>query len=141
MKFKTLSPNLAVKDIRKTVAFYQETLNFNLVMAVSVSQDNVDETFAKDKEYIYAMIGRDGINLALQREDSFREDVALAKDTPLGASGTFYFDVEKLDELYESLQDKNIETTEIKTTWYGMREFYIKDNNGYILGFAEQEKS
>ncbi len=22
-------------------------------------------------------------------------------------------------------------------TWYGMKEFYVKDINGYILGFAE----
>lgn len=29
---------------------------------------------------------------------------------------------------------------ELSTTWYGMNEFYIRDNNGYILGFAEQKK-
>jgi hypothetical protein len=28
---------------------------------------------------------------------------------------------------------------ELETTWYGMREFYIKDCNGYILGFAERD--
>ena len=31
----------------------------------------------------------------------------------------------------------NLELTELKTAWYGMQEFYLKDPNGYILGFAE----
>jgi hypothetical protein len=28
--------------------------------------------------------------------------------------------------------------TEMQLTWYGVKEFYVKDNNGYILGFAEE---
>ncbi|EKB58258.1 hypothetical protein HMPREF9700_02066 [Bergeyella zoohelcum CCUG 30536] len=32
----------------------------------------------------------------------------------------------------------NLQITELKTTWYGMQEFYLKDLNGYILGFAEK---
>ncbi|KAF1026999.1 MAG: hypothetical protein GAK29_00966 [Acinetobacter bereziniae] len=31
----------------------------------------------------------------------------------------------------------NLELTELKTACYGMQEFYLKDPNGYILGFAE----
>jgi len=23
-------------------------------------------------------------------------------------------------------------------TWYGVREFYIRDNNGYVLAFGER---
>lgn len=37
-----------------------------------------------------------------------------------------------LAKLYE------VETKRITTTWYGQREFYIKDINGYILGFASK---
>ncbi len=28
---------------------------------------------------------------------------------------------------------------DLETVWYGMQEFYIKDCNGYILGFAERK--
>lgn len=28
---------------------------------------------------------------------------------------------------------------ELSATWYGMNEFYIYDNNGYVLEFAEQK--
>jgi hypothetical protein len=30
--------------------------------------------------------------------------------------------------------------SKLKLTWYGVKEFYIKDNNGYILGFAEESE-
>ena len=33
----------------------------------------------------------------------------------------------------------NLMVKELSTTWYGMKEFYIYDNNGYVLGFAEQK--
>jgi len=36
------------------------------------------------------------------------------------------------------MKSKNLQVTDLKTTWYGMQEFYLKDLNGYILGFAEK---
>ncbi len=50
---------------------------------------------------------------------------------------SFYIDIEGIKELHEDLKAKNLQITELKTTWYGMQEFYLKDINGYILGFAE----
>ena len=37
----------------------------------------------------------------------------------------------------EGLEDM---AEELESTWYGMREFFIKDCNGYLLGFAERHK-
>lgn len=36
------------------------------------------------------------------------------------------------------MKAKTRQVTDLKTTWYGMREFYLKDLNGYILGVAEK---
>ncbi|MDR1285095.1 MAG: VOC family protein [Campylobacteraceae bacterium] len=138
MTLRAFSPNFAVSDIRKSVAFYKENFGFNLVMGVPVSQDSVDTDFIEGKEYVYAMINKDNISLMFQKDDSFYDDIILADRCQIGASVSFYFDVEDLDELYESLQNKKLNMTEIKMTWYGQREFYIKDNNGYILCFAKQ---
>ena len=35
----------------------------------------------------------------------------------------------------------NLAIKDIDTTWYGMREFYIQECDGYILGFATQPAS
>ncbi len=138
MKINKLSPNFAVKDIKQTVRFYTENFGFTLIMAVPESQDCVEQTLGKDKEYIYAMVQKDSVELMFQRSDSFKNDMIFAKDLTMGATVSFYMKVEGLTEFYNTLKNKELQITELRTTWYGMREFYVKDLNGYILGFAEK---
>ena len=138
MKISKLSPNFEVSDIRKTVAFYTENFGFNLIMAVPETQDGIDQTFAENKEYVYAMIQKDNVEFMFQRTDTFKNDVVFSNCLNIGATVSFYMDVEGIKEFYQDLKSRNIELTELKTTWYGMQEFYLKDLNGYILGFAEK---
>lgn len=138
MKVKKLTPNFEVNHIKQTVDFYNSNFGFDLVMAVPESQDGVELSLSDDKEYVYAMMQKDHVGLMFQRSDSFKNDVVLLKDQPVGASVSFYMDVEGIKEFYEELKSKKMEITELKTTWYGMREFYLKDLNGYVLGFAEK---
>ncbi|MGO3708198.1 MAG: VOC family protein [Mesonia hippocampi] len=138
MKANKLTPNFEVKSIKETIDFYQNTLGFSLVMAVPETQDGVEQSLTNGKEYVYAMLSKDKVEMMFQRSDSFKEDVQLAKNTPIGASVSFYIEIDEIDDFYKQLKDKGINPTELKTAWYGMREFYVKDNNGYILGFAEK---
>ncbi|MBK7634427.1 MAG: VOC family protein [Saprospiraceae bacterium] len=138
MKITKLSPNFEVTDVRKTVSFYVENFGFNLIMAVPETQDGIDQTCAENKEYVYAMIQRDNVEFMFQRSDTFKSDVVFSKGLTIGATVSFYMDIEGIIEFYQNLKNKNIELTELKTTWYGMQEFYVKDLNGYILGFAEK---
>ncbi len=140
MKINKLSPNFEVTDIKKTVDFYTKNFNFKLVMAVPESQDDIEQSLSKDKEYVYAMMQKDKIELMFQRSDSFKKDVIFAKNINMGATVSFYMEIEGIKEFYTSLKNKNLQVTDLKTTWYGMQEFYVKDLNGYILGFAEKEE-
>lgn len=138
MKVNKLTPNFEVRNIRETVEFYQSVLDFSLTMAVPETQDGIEQAMVDGKEYRYALVSKDNIEMMFQRTDSFKEDVSFAKDLSLGASVSFYMEIDGIDDFYSQIKDKNIKPTELKTAWYGMREFYIKDNNGYILGFAEK---
>lgn len=138
MKISKLSPNFEVNDIKKTVTFYTENFGFMLVMAVPQSQDGIDQTFEENKEYVYALIQKDNVEFMFQRSDTFKNDVVFSKGLNIGATVSFYMDVESIKEFYQDLKSRNLEITELKTTWYGMQEFYLKDLNGYILGFAEK---
>ncbi len=140
MKINKLSPNFAVINIKETVRFYEENFGFNLVMAVPESQDGIEQTLSNEKDYIYAMMQKDNLELMFQRFDTFKNDVVFAKNLTMGATVSFYMEIEGIKEFYRILQNKNLQTTELKTTWYGMQEFYVKDLNGYILGFAEKEE-
>jgi uncharacterized glyoxalase superfamily protein PhnB len=138
MKVNKLTPNFEVADIKQTVAFYSKNFGFNLIMAVPETQDEVVQTLSEGKVYVYAMMQRDNVELMFQRSDTFKHDVVFSKDFPIGASVSFYMEIEGIKEFYETIKNKNLEITALKTTWYGMQEFYLKDNNGYILGFAEK---
>lgn len=138
MKANKLTPNFEVKDIRETIEFYQSALSFSLVMAVPETQNGIEQSLTDGKEYVYALVSKDDVEMMFQRTDSFKEDVSLAKDLSMGASVSFYMEIDGIDGFYQQIKDKGLNPTELKTAWYGMREFYIKDNNGYILGFAEK---
>ncbi len=138
MKISKLSPNFEVTDIRNTVDFYTENFGFNLMMVVPETQDRIETTFIENKQYVYAMIQKDGVEFMFQRSDTFKDDIVFSKGLNIGATVSFYMEIEGIEGFYESLRSKNIEMTGLKTTWYGMQEFYVKDLNGYILGFAEK---
>ncbi|WP_434277292.1 VOC family protein [Acinetobacter sp. CE-15] len=138
MKICKISPNFEVTDIKKTTAFYTENLGFNLIMAVPESQDGIDLTFLENKEYVYTLVQRDNVEFMFQRSDTFKNDVVFSKGLAIGAIVSFYMEIEGINEFYLALKHKNLQLTELKTTWYGMQEFYLKDLNGYILGFAEK---
>lgn len=134
---KSLVPNLAVKSIDETVKFYMENFGFSLQMAVDISKDGFDVELKDGKEYVWAMIVKDGVSLMLQSVESITEDIGSFFDN-IGASLSLYIDVEDVDSLYEEIKNKVEIYKEIYTTWYGQREFYVKDINGYILGFASR---
>lgn len=138
MKAKKLTPNFEVSNVKQTVDFYSRHLGFKLVMTVPESQNRIEQSFTEEKEYVYAMIQKDDVEIFFQRTDSFKEDVIFSKGLSIGASVSFYMDIEGIKEFHKTLEDKKLQITELKTTWYGMQEFYLKDVNGYILGFAQK---
>ena len=139
MKFQKLTPNFSVRDVRETVKFYQDILGFKFEMAVPDGSTEIENEISDKGEYEYAMVSKDEVYLMFLKYDSFEKDIPVLKGFPQGASVLFYIDVEDIDELYNKLKECVEIAKELETTWYGMREFYIKDCNGYILGFAEKE--
>ena len=53
-------------------------------------------------------------------------------------TGTFYFRTDNVDDLWIELKDKANIVYEIDNFEYGMREFAIYDNNGYVLQFGQE---
>ena len=135
---KSMIVNLAVNDIASTIIYYRENFDFELQMLVDESKTIFDTEIKKELNYIWAMIKKDGVSIMLQSIESLKEDIGVFFDN-ISASLTLYIEVENVDELYLKIKDKVSIYKEIDTTWYGQREFYIKDINGYILGFASKE--
>lgn len=137
MKLKKLTPNFAVEDIKKTVEFYQNVLGFKLESAVAEDRSGLETEINPAKEYLYAMMSKDGVEVMFQRIDNMAQDIPSFKDAEVGASVSFYMESEDVDAVSEELKEKVEIVKEIETTWYGMRELYVKDCNGYVLCFAQ----
>lgn len=127
-----------VEDVRKAVQFYTNTLGFALRMAVEKGTNEIVETLDEAGDYVYALVSSNGVEIMFQEKESLLEDLPGIETSKIGGSVSFYFEVEHVDDMYEALKKKVDIVKELATTWYGMREFYIRDCNGYILGFAEQ---
>lgn len=52
-------------------------------------------------------------------------------------TGSLYIHTDNVDELWNELKDKARICYPIETFEYGMREFALYDNNGYLLQFSQ----
>ncbi len=137
--FTSLTPNLMVNDIHETVAFYCDVLGFSLRMAVPEDKSEFPNKLKQGVHYIYAQLVYGDVEIMIQTRDSLAEDLPVMAGLETGASISFYGKVDNINQLFDNLKDKTDIVKAIETSWYGMREFYVRDPNGYILGFAEPD--
>lgn len=138
MKFNKLTPNLSVRNVAESVKFYQEILGFKLEMAVPDGTTRIENAIIEEEEYAYAIVRKDEVFLMFLNEANFKCDIPALHGFPQGASVLFYIDVDDIKEIYSQLENRVEIAKALETTWYGMQEFYIRDCNNYILGFAEK---
>ena len=134
---QNLIVNLAVRDIRESLTYYKEILGFTPTMAVPEDKSSFSPVLADSKRYLFAIVQSGGVEIMLQEQNSLKDDVCDFFHS-IGASATLYIRVDNVDEWYDRVSQKAEVVRQIETTWYGMREFYIRDVNGYILCFATQ---
>lgn len=124
---KKLTPNLMVEDVGRTLDFYRDVLGFQVLTTVPPDQP----------PFTWGMVSRDGVELMFQSRASLGADIPALADAPIGASQTFYIEVEGIDALYAAIKDRVEIVLDMHTTFYDTREFAFRDVNGYILAFSE----
>ena len=127
---------MAVENVEESVKFYTEVLGFQLAMAVSEDKSHVGQEIIEGKSYIWANVMFGDIGFMFQRKDSFEVDILPVES--IGASASFYIEVVDIEKLYRKIRENAEVIKELDTVWYGTKEFYIKDINGYILGFSQR---
>lgn len=128
MEYKSLSPNIGVRSVKDTVEFYTNTLNFQLITSVP-----------EEENFVWAMVAVDSVTIMFQEITSLIEEYP-AVDYSEKPSLNFYIKMKESKELYKKLQGTKYIVKELHKTFYGMDEFAIKDINGYILTFAEDNQ-
>ncbi|HEY1270672.1 MAG TPA: VOC family protein [Terriglobales bacterium] len=105
---------LRVLDLEESVAFYREVLGFECANRMEG----------------WAAVRKDDVELMLALPNA-HEPFDKPKFT-----GSFYFRTDAVDEWWSSLKDRAEIVYPIENFDYGMREFAIRDNNGYCLQFG-----
>lgn len=117
MAFKSLRPIIWTKDLQKTTKFYKK-------LGFMIADQNED--------WIWACLQKDDVEIMLAYPNE-GTDFERANFT-----GSFYFVVDNVNELWSQVKDNCEVVYEIETFEWDMREFAIYDNNGYILQFGQE---
>jgi uncharacterized glyoxalase superfamily protein PhnB len=135
---KKLWSNMMVTDVNKAIDFYTDLLGFQHVMSVPMGSEEVLFQYDRKRDLVYALIKNGDIELMLQEQKSLRENVpAFADVTDIRSSAVLYFEVDDLATLAVRLKKQCEVVRDLHDTFYGMKEIYVKDLNGYVLGFAQ----
>jgi uncharacterized glyoxalase superfamily protein PhnB len=124
---ESLAPNIFVNDMKATIAFYKG-LGFKITMSVPEEGD----------DFVWVMMVNGSVTLMLQTFESLADDLPEISRTD-GGSLLLYINLKNIKQFFEDIKDKVTVLKGLETTFYGATEFSIKDNNGYVLTFAEHE--
>lgn len=123
----SLTPELLVDDLPKTISWYQSILGFEII---SISPDSTNPTFARLK--------KGGVEIMFYHRTEFALEIPSFTDTRIGGSIALYLTVDDIQSIWDMIQDKAKVIQPLHNTDYGSREFTILDCNGYHLMFGER---
>ena len=123
-----LSPTLAVRNMKETIAFYQNSLGFKMGMC-----------FPDATNPEYADLSRDGVVLMFIPA----ENLGIGKEEKLGIGVNLYMEIDgDIDEYYNELKKSGVKiVADIKDEPFGIRDFTVEDPNGYQLTFNRRSAS
>ena len=113
---RALLPMLRVPDVAAAAAWYRDVLGFE-----PDADDDGD----------WALLRRDGIELMLSAFNAHEGDAAPA------FTGSLYLRCDDVDAWWSRLKDAANVCYPLEDFDYGMREFAVYDNNGFLLQFGQ----
>jgi uncharacterized glyoxalase superfamily protein PhnB len=116
MRLKGPVPVLYVADMDETIRFYCEVLGFRCA-------NRINGWASLQCDLAEIMLSLPNEHVPFERSNF---------------TGSFYFHAEDVDSLWTQLRDKAIVVYPIENFDYGMREFAIRDINGYVLQFGQE---
>ncbi len=136
--FSKITANLMVGNVNEVLDFYEKVLGFSLVMGVPEDSQQIVTARDSDTPLGFAIIKRDEVELMLQSQKSLAGELPEFRKRPVGGAVTLYVQVANARELYERIKGRVTILKDLHTTFYGAEEFYLRDDNGFVLTFASR---
>lgn len=125
---KSLTPNLIVADVSRSIAFYRDVLGFD-----------VEGTVPEVAPFAFAMLRAGDVRIFLNEHAGAVAEYPALKDQPIGGTLTLFIDVTDIHVMYADLQHKAPVVMPLERKWYGVTEFAIQDPDGWVITLAERE--
>ena len=119
---RAATPMIHVPDVRATAAWY-ETIGFTLLASYGDGGQGLS----------FAILSAGNTRLMLNQGG--RPSAAERREVDL------YVDAEDVDQLLASLRARVQVVEEMRDTDYGMREFIIRDPNGFWITFGQDRRT
>ncbi len=128
-----------VPDVNEAIKYYVGNLGFKFAMGVD-GHENVKMGDINDVELTWATIKKNDVEIMLQHQHSLINDVPEFKNRTVGGTFTLYITMDDTKNFYENIKDKVEIVKPLHETFYNTYEFSIRDLNGYILYFAQDQE-
>lgn len=130
MKLFALAPILWTKNLQETINFYETVLGFS----------------CRTKYPDFASLYREDVEIMIvlpteEPEDCKDPDTKEVFFTKPSLTGSIYICTDDVDALWEKVKDKAKVVSALEDRAYLMRDFSIRDNNGYELVFGQNISS
>jgi uncharacterized glyoxalase superfamily protein PhnB len=126
-ELSSLTPNLIVADVERSLAFYRDILGFT-----------VQTTVPDAPPYVFAILRSGPVEVYLNAPGPAFEEYPVLNGRPIGATLTLFIHVTGIQAAYESLRSRVNVVMPLEKKWYGPTEFACTDPDGYVITFAEQ---
>jgi uncharacterized glyoxalase superfamily protein PhnB len=121
MKLTGLRPMLETESLQETIEFYTSMLGFTC-----------EGVYPNTENPYWASLRKDNVSIMF----TARNDHSIFDKTLM--TGSLYFNTDEVDRIWEELKDKAKIEYPIENFNYCMREFAIRDPNGYLLQFGQE---
>ena len=123
-----LSPTLAVRDMKKTIEFYKNSLGFKVGMCFPDANNPEYADLSKDEMVLMFLPAK---------------NVGIGSGEKLGTGVNLYMQIDgDIDEYYDELKKKGVRiAADIKDEPFGIRDFTVEDADGYRLTFNQVAKT
>lgn len=117
------APYFPVPDVEQAASHYESVLGFR-------------RDYAAGSPPQFAIVSRDGLAIMLRLVD---DGSRIVPNERQGGTWDVFFWITGADALCDELRAKGADIVygPIVQPDYSMREFAVRDNNGYVLGFGE----
>lgn len=118
-----LWPLLTVEDIQRSIAFYRDRLGFEVVAEASTAGTTY-----------WCRLARQGGSLMLQQAEP-------AEDGPAEGRGrgiSLYLVCDDADAMHAELVDRGLSLDPPQDAYYGMRQLFVPEPDGYAICFESE---